>query len=440
MTRSPLLGITVMPEWVQAEGTGKVLEGLERAGANALATSPYVMAPSDDPSASREPPSDAGAGKVRLLDRELWGRRELRFITAPSFSPDFSLYHGLRYQPPQPDQLTEREGGKVEAFLIAAKKAGFDVQLQVQAAIPPGYRVQSGGPVEEDLPRLPDGSTLDGRVDKNASLAAPEIRAYAATLLRDLSRAYPMVDAIRIDWPEYPPYSLDAWFFDFSDHAVRAAKTLGNDIEALRNQALQLIDEPRRLIEEPWEALPGFLELRRFKADLVASFLRHCRDALPPRVRLIAHAFPPPWSTLSGMDFSRISQIADEIAVKLYTMHWPMMLRGYLERIGGEDPEELASRLQQLFDTGDVGLERLRYPEPDEPHPVSTEAQSRKIGAARQLASIGTVQAAAHGYGPLEDFRMRAATAWAASDKRLWINRYGYLSDPKIDVLGALPR
>ena len=49
---------------------------------------------------SREPPIDAGAGKVRLLDRPLWGKRELFVRTAPSYSAAIaSLYRGLRYQP-----------------------------------------------------------------------------------------------------------------------------------------------------------------------------------------------------------------------------------------------------------------------------------------------------------------------------------------------------
>src|SRR5690348_8704783 len=78
------VGITLMPEYIQSEGIEAVLGNLRRAGATAVATSPYVMAPSDAPDAQREPPIDAGAGGVRLLDRPLWGKRELRVTTAPS--------------------------------------------------------------------------------------------------------------------------------------------------------------------------------------------------------------------------------------------------------------------------------------------------------------------------------------------------------------------
>ncbi|MCB1833243.1 MAG: hypothetical protein KDH19_07360, partial [Geminicoccaceae bacterium] len=154
------LGITVMPEWIQSEGIGGTLENLARAGATAVATSPYVMAVSDAPDAGREPPIDGGSGKVRLLDRDLWGRRELRCVTAPAFRPDPALYAGLACRPSPVDELTMREGGIIARFLERAKAAGLEVQLQVQAAIPPGYRVQFGGPSEADQPRLPDGGIL----------------------------------------------------------------------------------------------------------------------------------------------------------------------------------------------------------------------------------------------------------------------------------------
>lgn len=77
------------------------------------------------------------------------------------------------------------------------------VYFQVQAAIPPGYRVQFGGPVDDDRARLPDGSIPTKRLDKNGSLASPHILEYGEALLRDLVTQYPGIDGIRIDWPEY---------------------------------------------------------------------------------------------------------------------------------------------------------------------------------------------------------------------------------------------
>lgn len=429
---SRLFGITVMPEWIQCEGIERVLDNLETAGATAVATSPYVMAPSDAPDAGREPPIDAGAGRVRLLDRDLWGRRELRCVTAPSFVPDPARYAGLRYQPAQPTDLTRREGPAVAAFIAAAQSRGLEVHLQVQAAIPPGYRVQFGGPLPEDQPLLPDGRHHEGRVDKNGSLAAPEIRAYLEALLADLVQAYPTVDAIRLDWPEYPPYTLESWLFDFSPHALAAARAKGYDARALRATAQHYLDDPALVLQDGLEPLAA---LGRVKADLVIDLLTAAKAVLPPGMKLVAHAFPPPWNGLSGLDYARVGRIADDIAVKLYTMHWPMMLQGCLARMGRLDAAGAAA-IQTLFDTGDAPLEDLRYPEPEERHPVSAAAQARKIAEARRQAP--RIHAAAHAYGPLDDVIERAQTAWQAADRRLWLNRYGYLGDAKLKALARL--
>ncbi|MEZ5906632.1 MAG: hypothetical protein R3C69_16560 [Geminicoccaceae bacterium] len=428
---SRLLGITVMPEWIQAEGIDRVLDNLQMAGANAVGTSPYVMAPSDDPAAGREPPIDAGAGKVRLLDRDLWGKRELRCVTAPSFAPDTSLYQGLRYQPAAASELTEREGWKVGDFIEAAQNAASRCISRSRRPFRRATGCSSAGRRTRQ-PLLPDGSTHVGRVDKNGSLAAPEIVAYLEALLQDVAKAYPTVDAVRLDWPEYPPYTLDAWLFDFSAHAERAALAKGYDFAALRELAGRYQREPARFLAD---GLAPLAELGRFKADLAVDLLGRARAVLPADTKLVAHAFPPPWNELSGLDFARVGAIADDIAVKLYTMHWPMMLKGYLERMGRLDAAG-AVAIQKLFDTGDAPLEALRYPEPQEAHPVGAEAQARKIRAA--AAAAPSIHAAAHAYGPLDDVLARARVAWEASNKRIWLNRYGYLSDAKLKGLGRL--
>ena len=38
-------------------------------------------------------------------------------------------------------------------------------------------------------------------------------------------------------------------------------------------------------------------------------------------------------------------------------------------------------------------------------------------------------------YGPIDDFERRLRAAWAASGGRVWVNRYGYLGDAKLDVV-----
>ncbi|MGP1396305.1 MAG: hypothetical protein ACTS3R_12405 [Inquilinaceae bacterium] len=468
MSAERTVGIVVMPDYFQTEGVDAVLDTLiGRAGVTAVCTAPYVSEPCGDDSGSREPPPDAGAGGVRLLDRPLWGRRELRIRTAPSFAPERSFYEGLRYQPPVPDDLTVRDGAIVGRFLVAARARGLKTYVQIMAAAPPGYRVQLAGVTDDDQPRLPDGRLPVGRVDGNGSLASPNIQAYTTALIRDLCRAYPDVDGFRVDWPEYPPYSMDSLFLDFSGHAMTAAKEFGIDAEAMRRDALSLYRTLHGGLTDAmvdrwtgpggWDAVmaayPGIGDLLRLKASLCGALLDGFRAALddaagPGAKELIPNAFPPPWSRASGMHFERLAGKCDGFAVKLYTMHWPMMLRFYGDQLLAANPglssATLARALIRATDVADdwpvASVADFAYPEPDEAHPAGLAAQARKVAEARRRAGATPVYVLAHGYGPAEDVRRRVRLAHEASGGRIWVNRYGYLSDEKLDIIGAETR
>ncbi len=463
------VGVTVMPEYAQSEGVDAVLDNLQsRADVTGIATSPYVMEPADEATGGREPPIDAGAGGVRLLDRPLWGRRELFVRTAPSFEPDTSLYAGLRYQPAAPTELTAKAGAVVGDFIAAAKARGLTVHLQVQAAIPPGYRVQFGGPLPADQPRLPDGTIVEGRVDKNASLASPDIIAYGQALIRDLVRAYPEIDGIRLDWPEYPPYAFESLFFDGSPHAMDAAERHGFDANRIRHDMTalwrhvtgHLSDTDLRQFAGPDAAAnmlallrrhPGVWDMLQLKQRLVTDLLQAYRTALTeaggPEKQLIPQAFPPPWHLVSGFSYAAAGPFADAIGVKLYTMHWPMMLRFYGDALRRHNPgvtgPALLSALTALLDITD-GTDAPRtladwtYPAPDEPHPVSAAAQTRKITAACREAGETPIIPFTHAYGPAQDFANRVAAVFEAGGRRTVVNRYGYLSGKKLDLLGQV--
>ena len=463
-TKDRLVGITVLPEFVQSEGGAAVLKNLiERAGANAVTTSPYVMEVADEKTGGREPPIDAGAGSVRKLDRDLFGKRELWVRTAPSFVPRLSRYQGLRYQPPATDDLTKREGHKVGEFVKQAKSAGLKVFLQVQAASPPGYRVQFSGVQDEDQPRLLDGTVPKQRVDKNGSLASPHIIAYTQAMLCDLAEQYPQIDGFRIDWPEYPPYFLDTLFVDYSVHAQVAAKRLGFNIAEMRKGMISVHDTllggltDAKLEQLVTADIPGFLksvpalaEALRFRAMLASELVAASRHALDEaglkHIALVPNAFPPPWNLASGFDYG-MKGIAG-MSVKLYSMHWAMMIRFYgdtlLKANPGLDERLLASVLVKLLGIADdAGLPRLsdyHYPEPDEPHPCGTRAIESKIKLAQSEAKDTPVYALGHGYGPPADFKRRLIAANHASQHGFWINRYGYLSDEKLAMVRAVSR
>jgi hypothetical protein len=473
-----LLGITVLPEYFQVEGTAQVIANcVEIANANAITTSPYVMresGPSEAHSGQREPPIDAGAGEVRLLDRPLWGKRELFVHTAPAFSPSKTLYRHLKYQPPPESELTHEQQHHIHRALKLARENNVLTYMQVQAAIPPGYRVQFASTAPEDMPLLPSQQPALGRVAVNASLASEDILSYHCALIVDLCNQYPSLTGIRVDWPEYPPYRLDSVFLDFSPAVEEfTSRRGGPSFSSIRRSIAAFYDalhgNPKpiltnSLLEDiinsasPWELLADrFAEFAirdwlLLKQDLVFNYVLKLRDALDSHghqdKQLVPHAFPPPFNIMSGLDFGRIAPLADHIPVKLYTMHWAMIARFYLDQLSENNPQVtealLVSALFKLLQISDESapteISSVKYPSPDEPHLPSEGVQQRKIARAQLEAGDTPIAALVHGYGPVDDTLNRLSVGLRASNNRIWVNRYGYLCDEKLRKLGELSR
>ena len=149
---------------------------------------------------------------------------------------------------------------------------------------------------------------------------------------------------------------------------------------------------------------------------------------------------------LSGFSYASAAKFVQGIGVKLYTMHWPMILSDWGQALSGNEVSEeaLSEALVTLLDLGQQApdeLEGFKYPEPDQPHPASSDTIARKISLAQQQVSGDCpVYAFTHSYGPLADVERRAKACWEASNGQMWVNRYAYLSDEKITALGNLCR
>jgi hypothetical protein len=148
------------------------------------------------------------------------------------------------------------------------------------------------------------------------------------------------------------------------------------------------------------------------------------------------------------MDFGAVSEHVDSINMKLYTMHWPLIVRFFAEELLEQNDGELtvASLLPALsnvfdFEDGRFGhtLDDYRYPPPDVAHRAGAQAQLRKIRHAT-IATGGKAKLypVVHGYGPLDDFENRLHLAWDAGTPGIWINRYCYLGPAKLDAIGRL--
>jgi hypothetical protein len=454
------LGITVLADFIIYEGVDRVLENVvDRAGATAVALNPTVTAPSQPGAGSFQPPADAGSSP-RLFDRPLWGQRSLWVRGAPSYHPHEAHYRDCAYSARQPNELTDAHGSVVGEFIDKALDQGLKVYFQIGAAQPRGLRV-------EDVPRLPDGRLPQDRMAHTGSLASEALRSYNRAYVRDLLEAYPQITGFRPDWPEYPCYTLDEAFQDFSPHVRIWAESHGFDFPrireevsalyttlhgSLRNQELRDFagsDQGEFSLVTLLRRYPALLEWLRLKASLSVDLLRHWRQAITEYggadKELSANAFMPPFTLCTGFDFTAAADYCTAISPKLYTMHWSVMVefwgRVLLDRNPGLDETLVVRALANLFDLGDeITAGRLSdygYPDPDEAHPIPDAPQARKI---RQvLAQVGgraQVTPLVHGYGPLDDFRRRFQVVADSLADGAWVNRYGYLSDEKLDAIG----
>ncbi|MFQ5732532.1 MAG: hypothetical protein ACE5KM_11350 [Planctomycetaceae bacterium] len=453
MTDRRFLGVTVLGDFILSEGVDDVLRNLRRIGATAVATNPTVTAPAAEGEGSFQPPSDAGTSP-RVFDRPLFGRHALWVRSGVSFAPITGFYADSPYAPRTPNDLTEQHGQVIGEFIAAAKGAGLKVYLQVGAVRPSGLR-------DGDRPRRPDGTLPPNRMADTGSLASDAIRAYNRGYVRDLLSAYPAVDGFRPDWPEYPCYTAGEVLQDFSPHAERWATERGIDFAGIRTGMQSLVNSFADVTNDQLGKLPhtetlGALRARfpavddwlTLKAALSIDCLQHWREIITeaggPAKELSANAFMPRYSDVTGFDFAEAAQICDAVSPKLYTMHWSQMVTFWGEwlqkRNPGLDECLLTGVLTRLMEIDDnpagKTLADFGYPAPDERHPIADAPQRRKI--AEVIAAVDgrcAVTPLVHGYGPPSDFRRRLQLVADSHADGVWINRYGYLGEEKLNAI-----
>lgn len=453
-----LFGITVLADFIVNEGVEPILDGLQRRGVNAVALNPTVTAEAKEGEGSFQPPADAGSSS-RLFDRPLWGKRSLWVRTGPSYTPDVSLYSETTYQPKQPNDLTESHGHLVGDFIDAALGRGFEVYFQIPGATPSSLQ-------DKDRRRMPDGSIPDGMVDVG-TLASEDSRAYLRAFVRDLLQAYPDVTGFRPDWPEYPCYKLPETFVDFGEPVKIWAEAKGVAFEQIRREVglfynyltnsltNEDIAEFSEVERGRWAQLrllrryPAIGAWLRVKSALSLDLLRFWRDTITEaggeEKVLSANAFMPPLTWFTGLDIEGTLEIAQAVSPKLYTMHWSAMVEFWGEALMAKndlDEELVVKALVNLFDIDDevraTKISHYGYPQPDEAHPIPDGPQIRRI---RQVIvdarGKGRVTPLMHGYGPADDFIRRFRLVAESNVDGVWINRYGYLSDEKLDAAAS---
>jgi hypothetical protein len=457
------LGITVLSDFILSEGINRVLDNLTAAGVTAVALNPTVTEEAEEGQGSFQPPDDAGSSP-RLFDRPLFGKKSLWVRSAPSYRPNEDYYADSPYPARRPNELTDARGSLVGEFIDAAVERGFEVYFQISGTAPSGLR-------DEDTPRLPDGSIPENRMAATGSLAADAVREFNRAYIRDLLATYPRISGFRPDWPEYPCYKLCETFQDFGPHVDRWARRHGFPFDEIRREVGEfyryLHGRLKNADLEEWagpergtyassrlmRSFPGIGAWLRLKAALSVDLLTHWREAITDAggadKTLSANAFMVPFSLFTGFDFAGASGVCRAVSPKLYTMHWSLIVefwgRELLDSNPGLDERLLVRSLENLFDltdtAGAAGLSDYGYPEPHEPHPIANTPQIRKIRQVQtEVSGRCLVTPLVHGYGPDDDFCRRFQIVADSTADGVWVNRYGYLSDRKLEAIGRIWR
>ena len=468
------LGVVLTPAEVQDEGLDRVLDNIVGAGATAISPTLGVYTPAPTGEGSREPPLDV-AGEVRLLDRPLWGKRELWMRGYTPHQPNPAIWADLPYPAP-PLAPPELRTDVVRQIIDGARVRGLAVEIQISPYTLPGapggqtFGGGHGAGVVSDRPQRIDGTVGERIVAGHGCLNNPRVRALGRARMSDALAHYADVDGVFVDWTEYTTYFLEDCFVCFCEHCEAAAIRQGFDWASIRQDSRAMWDRLHRLtpadltratdsadwpfvLADTLVTYPGVAVLFRFKAASVreaAGDLRQTMNAAGASgVALGLNGFAPPWSRVTGMDYRTVHEVVQATRCKLFTFHWPMMTRWWSETLLQWNPgldEGMVLRAVQAAldlpppsDEHRMSLADYGMPRPDEPHPITPAALTRKVNQAVRLAAAGghadNCLAYVHSYRPPAEFR-RVLEAVVASEARgCWVQRYGYLSDEKLAIM-----
>ena len=467
----PERGIVLTAAEIQSEGVAPVLDAIAATGATAIETALGVVAVGAPGDGTREPPLDV-EGQVRLLDRPLWGRREIYLKSYTPHPPDPDIWRYTGYSPPR-QAPPELRVDVTRQTIEAARARGLAVYLRVSPftlpGAPGGQTVDTGqaaGP-SDDRPLRLDNRAGERVVAGHGCLNRPRVRALGEARLREALRHYPDVDGIMLDWPEYTCYFLEDCFTCFCDACREAASAASIDWARVRRDSQALWDRLHRLTAadlaraggvEDWPfALaaglldgPGVADLLRFKALSARRALADLRATMDEAghrdMTLGASGFAPPWCLITGMHYGLAGQVVQVTRAKLFTFHWPMIARWWSETLLAWNPalgptavlRAVVTALDLPAPANEHRRDLAEYgmPRPDEFHPITPEALTRKLDQAVALAGeAAPCQAYLHGYRPAAEFAQHLQAAAASRATGVWVQRYGYLSDEKLALL-----
>lgn len=461
-------GVVFTPAELDYEGVDNVLDRMVSIGANAVSITPGVFLPGTAEEGVREPPIDVD-GEVRELDRPLWGSRVAYVRRYSPYAPNPKLWEGVPFRAPAPAPDTYQHD-VTRQMIVAARQRGIDPYIILSPTVLPGLpggHSMSGGTSGGDSSERP--LPIDGR--RSSRIIAgqgcpnnPGVRALVLAQVHEAIDHYGDAEGFFFDWLEYTCYFLEDVFTCVCEFCQHEAIRQGLDWDALTGALRGFYDRLHRLtnrdlhdIMESGSAMSllgdadanSLRDFWGFKAQSVANLLQviaaTMRASESPHLLLASNGFPSPWSTATGSQFDASAPYVDQVHPKFFTFHWSMMVKWYGETLRAWNPdldEELlvkailsAFDLQPAFDDRRLLMD-FGMPTPTQPHPLSAGDIRRKVEqVTREVAGHAQVEAYVHGYQPVETFNELIGAMEDTPMDGVWVQRYGYLSDEKLEVL-----
>ncbi len=462
------LGMVMTPLDAQVEGVDAVMDRIAATGATAISMGRTVCREGRDGRGHRAPPLDID-GHDRVFDRPVWGKRELMLESFAVDAPDMDLYADTCYKPRWRDVPIELDADLPNRIGEDARRRGWKVYTGASPLAVPTL-------ADDDQMRWPDGAAPHParRVARQGCPSAPNVRAYAIASVLDVVRAAAPVDGVCLDWLEYTTYLLEDHFACLSHHSLAHADSLGYDAERMARDVTALwgrlhaldgagLERACLVAESPSRLLdllarhPGWHDFLSFKRDVVVGLFADIRAAMDAHgyadVALIANGWAPPFNRSSGMDYATLSGTVQVVRPKLYTFHWSAIPRWYGETLRRWNPDlgEAATldAIKRCFDLPDdnpsPSMADYHIPGPDEAHPVYARTfRDRVSEVAHQVNGACSVTPLAHGYRPADQWKRKLAIlrdcAAEGVIEGIWVQRYCYLTDEKLRILGDIWR
>lgn len=461
-------GVVFTPAELEYEGVDTVLDRMVDIGATAVSLTPGVFLPGTKEDGVREPPIDV-EGEVRVLDRPLWGSRVAYVRRYSPYVPNPALWEGVPFRAPTPAPDSYNRDVARE-MIDAAHQRGLAPHIILSPTVLPGLpggHSMSGGTGIADASERPlpvDGKRNNRIVAGTGCPNNPAVRKLVLAQIHEALDHYGDAAGFFFDWLEYTCYFLEDVFTCVCPSCQAEAARQNLDWDRLSGALRRFHERLHRLTDRDLEAViesGAFMSLLdeadhrdlrefwTFKARSVAGLLELIATTVhsspTPGIKLAANGFPAPWSMVTGSQFEISAPYVDQVHPKFFTFHWAMMVRWYGESLRewnpGLDEALLVRALLVSFDIHPESanqrlLSDFGMPTPDQPHPLSADDVRRKVEiVTRAVAGSVQVKPYIHSYQPVDTFEQVVAAMEATEIDGVWVQRYGYLSDEKLEVL-----